>query len=114
MDLFGDETKEDNKVAAERAAAKPAKKKESGKSSVLMDIRPWNDQTDMKKLEEAVCSVQMEGLTWGASKLMPVGYGIKKLQFDKFYTLIIDDLVCVETLIEEVLCEVAGSQVALI
>lgn len=37
-----------------------------GKSSVLMDIKPWDDETDMKKLEEAVRSVQMEGLLWGA------------------------------------------------
>jgi translation elongation factor EF-1beta len=37
-----------------------------GKSSVLMDVKPWDDETDMKKLEEAVRSVQMEGLTWGA------------------------------------------------
>jgi elongation factor 1-beta len=27
----------------------------------------------MKKLEEAVKSIQMEGLFWGASKLVPVG-----------------------------------------
>ena len=39
-----------------------------GKSSVLMDVKPWDDETDMKKLEEAVRSVQMEGLTWGACK----------------------------------------------
>ena len=29
---------------------------------------------------EAVQSIQMEGLLWGANKLVPVGYGIKKLQ----------------------------------
>jgi elongation factor 1-beta len=33
-----------------------------------MDVKPWDDETDMKKLEEAVRSVQMEGLTWGACK----------------------------------------------
>lgn len=37
-----------------------------GKSSVLMDIKPWDDETDMKKLEEAVRSVKVEGLLWGA------------------------------------------------
>lgn len=37
-----------------------------GKSSVLMDVKPWDDETDMKKLEEAVRGVQMEGLLWGA------------------------------------------------
>lgn len=38
----------------------------AGKSSVLLDVKPWDDETDMQKLEEAVRSVQMEGLTWGA------------------------------------------------
>ncbi|KAF0907394.1 hypothetical protein E2562_015886 [Oryza meyeriana var. granulata] len=103
LDLFGDETEEDKKAAEERAASKAsAKKKESGKSSVLLDVKPWDDETDMKKLEEAVRSVQMEGLTWGASKLVPVGYGIKKLQI---MLTIVDDLVSVDSLIEEHLTE---------
>jgi len=38
----------------------------AGKSSVLLDIKPWDDETDMKKLEETVRSIQMEGLLWGA------------------------------------------------
>ncbi|BAT80904.1 Elongation factor 1-beta 1 [Vigna angularis] len=99
LDLFGDETEEDKKAAEEREAAKkPAKKKESGKSSVLLDVKPWDDETDMKKLEEAVRSIEMPGLLWGASKLVPVGYGIKKLQI---MMTIVDDLVSVDTLIEE-------------
>ena len=28
----------------------------------------------------SVKGIEMEGLTWGASKLIPIGYGIKKLQ----------------------------------
>ncbi|XP_022137411.1 elongation factor 1-delta-like [Momordica charantia] len=102
VDLFGEETEEEKKAAEERAAAikASAKKKESGKSSVLMDIKPWDDETDMKKLEESVRSVEMEGLLWGASKLVPVGYGIKKLQI---MLTIVDDLVSVDTLIEECL-----------
>ncbi|KAJ8752664.1 hypothetical protein K2173_005553 [Erythroxylum novogranatense] len=100
VDLFGEETEEEKKAAEERAAAvkASAKKKESGKSSVLLDVKPWDDETDMKKLEEAVRSVQMEGLLWGASKLVPVGYGIKKLQI---MMTIVDDLVSVDSLIEE-------------
>ncbi|GAU21652.1 hypothetical protein TSUD_251360 [Trifolium subterraneum] len=99
LDLFGDETEEDKKAAEEREASKkPAKKKESGKSSILLDVKPWDDETDMKKLEEAVRSVEIEGLTWGASKLVAVGYGIKKLQI---MLTIIDDLVSVDDLIEE-------------
>ena len=41
----------------------------AGKSSVLLDVKPWDDETDMKKLEESVRSVQMEGLLWGACML---------------------------------------------
>ncbi|XP_023755357.1 elongation factor 1-beta [Lactuca sativa] len=99
LDLFGDETEEEKKAAEARDQAKAStKKKESGKSSVLMDVKPWDDETDMKKLEEAVRSVEMEGLLWGASKLVPVGYGIKKLTI---MMTIVDDLVSVDTLIEE-------------
>ncbi|KAL5101567.1 hypothetical protein RYX36_005894 [Vicia faba] len=99
LDLFGDETEDEKKAAEEREAAKkPAKKKESGKSSILLDVKPWDDETDMKKLEEAVRSVDIPGLTWGASKLVAVGYGIKKLQI---MLTIVDDLVSVDDLIEE-------------
>ncbi|KAE9462082.1 hypothetical protein C3L33_05993, partial [Rhododendron williamsianum] len=99
LDLFGDETEEEKKAAEEREVSKaPAKKKESGKSSVLLDVKPWDDETDMKKLEEAVRSVELPGLFWGASKLVPVGYGIKKLTI---MMTIVDDLVSVDTLIEE-------------
>ncbi|KAM7522939.1 hypothetical protein LguiA_012841 [Lonicera macranthoides] len=100
LDLFGDETEEEKKAAEEREAAAKAssKKKESGKSSVLLDVKPWDDETDMKKLEEAVRSIEMPGLLWGASKLQPVGYGIKKMTI---MMTIIDDLVSVDTLIEE-------------
>ncbi|CAN8244126.1 unnamed protein product [Cochlearia groenlandica] len=102
MDLFGDETEEEKKAAEEREATKKdtKKPKESGKSSVLMDIKPWDDETDMKKLEEAVRSVEMPGLLWGASKLMPVGYGIKKLTI---MLTIVDDLVSPDDLIEDFL-----------
>ncbi|KAK1377326.1 Elongation factor 1-delta [Heracleum sosnowskyi] len=97
VDLFGEETEEEKKASEERAAAVKAsgKKKESGKSSVLLDVKPWDDETDMKKLEEAVKSIKMEGLLWGACKLVPVGYGIKKLQI---MMTIVDDLVAVTSL----------------
>ncbi|CDP09698.1 unnamed protein product [Coffea canephora] len=99
LDLFGDETEEEKKAAEQREAAKAStKKKESGKSSVLMDIKPWDDETDMKKLEEEVRKVEKPGLLWGASKLVPVGYGIKKLQI---MLTIVDDLVSVDDLIED-------------
>jgi translation elongation factor EF-1beta len=41
----------------------------------------------MKELEANVRKISMEGLTWGGSKLVPVGYGIKKLQIN----LVVED-----------------------
>ncbi|KAF3646737.1 Elongation factor 1-delta [Capsicum annuum] len=63
-----------------------------------MDVKPWDDETDRKKLKEAVCSIEVECLLWGASKLVSVGYGIKKKQI---MLTIIDELISVDTLIEE-------------
>ncbi|CAM6048568.1 unnamed protein product [Sphagnum compactum] len=103
LDLFGEETEEEAAAAAEREAAKKAagaKKKESGKSSVLLDVKPWDDETDMKKLEECVRSVSMPGLFWGASKFVQVVAGIKKLQI---MMTIVDDEVSVDNLIEDYL-----------
>ena len=44
----------------------------------------------MKALEESVRSIQKEGLVWGASKLVAVGFGIKKLQI----TLVVGACFC--------------------
>ncbi|CAM6130060.1 unnamed protein product [Calypogeia fissa] len=102
LDLFGEETEEEKAASAKRDAEKKASGKKAvvGKSSVLMDVKPWDDETDMKELEKAVRSVEQEGLTWGASKFVEVGYGIKKLQI--MFT-IIDDLVSPDNLIEDYL-----------
>lgn len=53
----------------------------------------------MSKLEECVRSVQIDGLLWGASKLVPVGYGIKKLQIS---CVVEDDKVGTDLLEEEI------------
>lgn len=38
------------------------------KSSLLLDVKPWDDETDMAKLEECVRSIEMDGLVWGQCK----------------------------------------------
>ena len=45
-------------------------------------MKPWDDETDMKALEDTVRSIEKDGLVWGASKLVPIGIGIKKLQIN--------------------------------
>ncbi|XP_076000544.1 phenylalanine--tRNA ligase beta subunit [Genypterus blacodes] len=88
LDLFGSDEEDEGaelarlkeKRLAEYAAKKSKKPALVAKSSILLDVKPWDDETDMAQLEERVRSVGMDGLLWGQSKLVPVGYGIKKLQ----------------------------------
>merc|ERR1712080_97544 len=88
VDLFGSDDEEDDeekkRITEERLKAyheKKAKKPQViAKTSVLLDVKPWDDETPHDKMLEAVKSITMHGLTWGASKLVPIGYDIKKLQ----------------------------------
>merc|ERR1712243_532222 len=109
VDLFGSDS-EDEEAAAEKARIteerskayheKKAKKPQViAKTSVLLDVKPWDDETDMDKMLESVKSIEMDGLTWGASKLIPIGYGIKKLQG---MCTVVDDLVSVDELSEKI------------
>merc|ERR1712002_256323 len=105
IDLFGsdEEDEEAARIKQERLDAYAAKKAKKpsliAKSSILLDVKPWDDETDMAKLEECVRSVEMDGLLWGASKLVPVGYGIKKLQIN---CVVEDDKVGTDILEEEI------------
>merc|ERR1712230_279182 len=82
---------EAERVKQERLAAYAAKKatkpKTIAKSVVTLDVKPWDDETDMKALEAGVREIEQDGLVWGLSKLVPVGYGVSKLQI----TVVIED-----------------------
>lgn len=88
VDLFGSESEEETeeaaKLKAQRVADYAARKSKKptliAKSNIILDVKPWDDETDMKELEKAVRQVSTEGLLWGASKLVPLAYGIHKLQ----------------------------------
>ena len=36
------------------------------KSNIILDVKPWDDETDMVALEKNVRSIEMDGLLWGA------------------------------------------------
>jgi elongation factor 1-beta len=57
-----------------------------------------DDETDLAALEAAVRSVEKDGLLWGASKLVAVGFGIKKLQIN---LVVEDEKVSLDELQEE-------------
>ncbi|CAG7874111.1 unnamed protein product [Brassica rapa] len=77
VDLIREDTQKEKKSAEERATST---KKKICWESVLIVIIPQDCQTNMKKLEERLRTIQMEGLIWGASKLVHVGYGVELLR----------------------------------
>ncbi|XP_049876248.1 elongation factor 1-beta' [Pectinophora gossypiella] len=107
VDLFGSGDEEEDAEAArireERLKAYADKKSKKpaliAKSSIILDVKPWDDETDMKEMEKLVRTIEMDGLLWGASKLVPVGYGINKLQI---MCVIEDDKVSVDLLTEKI------------
>jgi len=69
------------------------------KSNIILDVKPWDDETDMAELEKCVRSIEMDGLLWGSSKLVPLAYTIKKLQIS---CVVEDDKVSTEDLEEKI------------
>jgi len=109
VDLFGSDSEDEEakaekeRVTAERLKAYHEKKAKKpaliAKTSVLLDIKPWDDETDMNEMLKCAKSITKEGLVWGASKLVPVGYGINKLQL---MCVVEDDKVSIDELSEQI------------
>jgi len=107
IDLFGssdeEEDEEKERIKQERLKAYAEKKSKKpgpiAKSSVILDVKPWDDETDLGEMEKLVRSIEKDGLVWGGGKLIPLAYGIKKLQI---ICVIEDDKVSVDDLIENI------------
>lgn len=75
LDLFASDEEEDAeaaKIREERLKAYAEKKSKKpaviAKSSIVLDVKSWGDETDMKEMENKVRSIQQDGLVWGACK----------------------------------------------
>ncbi|KAL6928689.1 Translation elongation factor 1 beta [Hanseniaspora valbyensis] len=91
VDLFGSDDDEVDEAAeklkAQRLAEYNAKKaakppKPAAKSIVTLDVKPWDDETDLEAMLAHVKGIEMDGLVWGAHQWIPIGFGIKKLQMN--------------------------------
>jgi len=104
VDLFGSDEDDDAavKLREDRLKQYAAKKEKKpgpiAKSSVILDVKPWDDETDMVALEKQVRTIVMDGLLWGVSKLVPVAFNIKKLQI---VCVVEDEKVSIEELQEK-------------
>ena len=65
------------KACLKKKSKKPAV---IARTSVLLDVKPWDDETSCDETLAKVKSIKMDGLTWGANKKVAIGYGINKLQ----------------------------------
>nr|XP_016940992.1 probable elongation factor 1-delta isoform X1 [Drosophila suzukii] len=107
VDLFGSESEEEEEEAArireERLAAYAAKKAKKvqiiAKSNIILDVKPWDDETDLKVMETEIRKITQDGLLWGASKFVPVAFGIQKLSIS---CVVEDDKVSIDWLTEEI------------
>merc|ERR1711872_1084000 len=90
FELFGSDDEEEEETEEEKAKKEELLKKYHekkskkpaiiAKSNIILDVKPWDDETDLEEVERLVRTIEMDGLLWGNSKLVPLAYGIKKLQ----------------------------------
>ncbi|TGZ62449.1 hypothetical protein CRM22_007433 [Opisthorchis felineus] len=106
-DLFGSDSGDEEqteRLRQERQAAldaqRSAKAAPVARSTIVLDVKPWDDETDMAELERCVRTITTDGLLWGSSKLVPLAYGIRKLQIG---CVVEDDKVGTDFLEEEIL-----------
>ncbi|XP_029675234.1 probable elongation factor 1-delta isoform X2 [Formica exsecta] len=107
VDLFASDSEGEDteaaKIREERLAEYAAKKSKKptliAKSNIILDVKPWDDETDMNEMQNAVRKIETDGLLWGASKLVPLAFGIHKLQIS---CVVEDDKVSVDWLVEQI------------
>jgi len=107
VDLFGSDSEEEDDAAAkireqrlaEYAAKKSKKPALIAKSNVILDVKPWDDETNMKLMEQCVRKIECDGLLWGTARLVPLAFGIHKLTIS---CVVEDEKVSIDWLTEEI------------
>jgi len=91
------------KRVAEYNARKAAKEEKKGKviakSSIVFDVKPWDDETDLDVLCAKIKQIEKPGLIWGGAQKKPLAYGIFKLCVS---CVVEDDKCGSDELIEEI------------
>jgi len=88
FDMFGSDDDDEVDEAAEaekqkRLAAYAEKKAKKpaliAKSNVILDVKPWDDETDLGAMEAEIRKIEADGLLWGKAERKPVAFGVFKL-----------------------------------
>ena len=92
------------KKQKEREDAKKAKEatkdtSKMAKSTLVLDIKPNDDETNLTELEATIRTITKPGLYWGACERKPIAFGLEKI---RIMATIVDDLVGVVDLQDEI------------
>jgi elongation factor 1-beta len=118
-DMFGDDDEDEEETAADKAraarmahalklkqeadakkASAPKKEKPVEKSLVVLEVKPWEADTDLKAVWELIVAKEIEGLKWGEKfELQPVAFGIMKLVMT---CSIVDSIVLMDDVTEHI------------
>lgn len=102
-DLFASDSEDEEtlkalneKMAAEKAARKAGKGK-GERSLIVLEVKPFEAELDLEVLAKGIKKIEHEGIqNWGLEhKLIPVAFGIKKLQIS---AVVYDELAGVDVL----------------
>ncbi|KRF98924.1 uncharacterized protein Dwil_GK24092 [Drosophila willistoni] len=107
FDIFSSESDEEiaekawirEQRLAEYSAKKSRKPTILAKSSLILDVKPWDDETNLEVMEKEIRKIFLDGLLWGASKFVPVAFGIQKLSIS---CVVEDEKVSIDWLAEEI------------
>lgn len=85
---------------AKDGKVKSDKPKPVEKSLLVLDVKPWEADTDLEAVWKKIIEYKQEGLAWGETfKLEPVAYGIKKLVMT---CTIVDSLVLMDDITDNI------------
>jgi len=106
FDMFGSDDEVDEEAEAEKQrrlaayAEKKAKKPALiAKSNIILDVKPWDDETDLVEMEGEIRKIVAEGLLWGKAEQKPVAFGVFKLVIS---AVVEDDKVSVDWMEEQI------------
>jgi len=109
VDLFGDDDEDEEeakKLAEKKKAEIEGKKKEKkaviAKTIFVFDVKVYEEDEDLDKLAAKILAeIILDGLVWNKDyKLVPVAYGIKKIQMG---CVVEDDKVASDDIIEKIM-----------
>lgn len=103
IDLFGEDDKDAVKKLAESKKKEVAGKKKKeviNKSSLVIEVKPADADTNLDDITKLCKQITIEGVTWGeAVKKVPVAFGLYKLQL---CCTILDDIVNTNEIVDQI------------